>query len=110
MRILLAVSPLMYRETLAHVIRTNRPNAQVHLAEPEDLAREAASFGPHLIVCSDDAQEVQGVGVPSWVVLRYYQNHMSASVVLDGRGPYLIEDISIEDLLRVIDEAQRLVA
>ena len=109
MRILLAVSPLMYRETLAHLIRTNRPNTQVHLAEPEDLAREAASFGPHLIVCSDDAQEVQGVGVPSWVVLRY-QNHMSASVLLDGRDPYLIEDISIEDLLRVIDETQRPVA
>ena len=59
MRILLAVSPLMYRESLAHLIRTNRPNAQVHLAEPEDLAREAASFGPHLIVCSEDAREVQ---------------------------------------------------
>ena len=49
------------------------------------------------------------MSVPSWIVIRY-QNHMSASVLLDGRDPYLIEDISIEDLLGVIDETQRLVA
>jgi hypothetical protein len=81
----------------------------VHLADPEALDREASSFSPHLIVCNDNAEEVRRVSVPSWIVIRY-QNHMSASVVLDGRDPYLIEDISIEDLLRVIDETQRLVA
>jgi hypothetical protein len=110
MRILVALSPMMYREAIAHIIRANRPNAEVRLAEPEGLDREASSFGPHLIVCSDDPQEfVPGVSVPSWVVIRY-QDSMSASVFLDGRDPYLIEDISNEDVLGVIDETQRLVA
>ena len=109
MRILLAVSPLMYRETLAHVLRTHRTNAEVYLADPVDLDREASSFAPHLIVCSDDAPEVRGDSIPSWVVIRY-QASMSASVFLGGRDPYLIQDISIEDLLGVLDETQRLVA
>ncbi len=109
MRILVAVSPTMYRQTIAHFLRTNRPNDEVNLADPEDLDREASSFGPHLIVCTDDVhQEVRGVSVPSWVVIRY-QDNMSASVFLDERDPYLIQDISTEDLLGVVDETQRLV-
>jgi DNA-binding NarL/FixJ family response regulator len=108
MRILLAVSPIMYRETIAHVLRTNRPNVEVHLTGPEDLDREASSFGPDLIVCSDDAPGVRGVSVPSWVVIRYHDT-MSSSVLLDGQDPRLIQDITLEDLLGVIDETQRLV-
>jgi hypothetical protein len=109
MRILVAVSPIMYRQTLAHVIRTNRPNAEVCLADPEFLDREAASFLPHLIVCNDNAPEVRGVSVPSWIVIRYH-DHLSASVFLDKQDPRLVQDIAIEDLLEVIDETQRLVA
>jgi hypothetical protein len=109
MRILVAVSPLMYRQTLAHVIQTNRPNVEVCLADPGSLDREAASFGPHLIVCNDNAPEVRGVSVPSWIVIRYH-DHLSASVFLDKQDPRLIQDIAIEDLLEVIDETQRLIA
>jgi hypothetical protein len=109
MRILVAVSPLMYRQTLAHVIRTNRPYVEVCLADPEFLDQEAASFGPHLIVCNDNAPEVRGVSVPSWIVIRYH-DHLSASVFLDKQDPRLVQDIAIEDLLEVIDETQRLIA
>jgi hypothetical protein len=34
----------MYRETLAHVIRKNRPDDDVRLADPHALDREASSF------------------------------------------------------------------
>ena len=110
MRILVAVSPTMYRETLAHFIGTNRPGDQVRLADPQDLDSEAASFRPHLIVCSDNAPDVgDEVSFPSsWVVIRYHDN-LSASVFLDGRDPRLVQDMTIEDLLRVTDEARRLV-
>ena len=109
MRILLALAPTMYRETLANSLRRDRPDDEVRLVEPQALDREASSFRPHLIVCNDDTPEVREVSVPSWVVIRY-QNSMSASVFLDGRDPYRIEDISVEDLFGVIDETERLVA
>lgn len=98
----------MYRETLGHIIRINRPNDDVRLADPDALDQEASSFRPHLIVCSDSASEVQEVSVPSWVVIRY-QDSLSASVSLDGQEPRLIQDIAIEDLLGVIEETQRMV-
>jgi hypothetical protein len=108
MRILVAVAPTMYRETLAHVIRKDRPDDDVRLADPHSLDQEASSFRPHLIVCTDNVPEVRGVSVPSWVVIRYH-DHLSASVFLDGQDPRLVQDIAIEDLLGVVDETQRLV-
>ncbi len=57
MRILIAVAPTMYRETLAHILRINRRNDDVRLAEPDALDREASSFRPHMILCSDTASE-----------------------------------------------------
>jgi hypothetical protein len=109
MRILIAVAPTMYRDTLAHVLRTDRPNDDVRLADPQALDREASSFRPHLIVCNDNATEVrEEVSVPSWIVIRFH-DHLSASVFLDGQDPHLIQDISIEDLIWVVEETQRLV-
>ncbi len=108
MRILVAVAPKMYRETLENILRTERPNDDVRLADPQILDREAPSFRPHLIVCSDNASEVRDVSIPTWVVIRY-QDSLSASVSLDGQGTRLIQDIEIEDLLGVVEETQRLV-
>ena len=108
MRILLAIAPTMYRQTLAHSIRKECPNDDVCLADPDALDREASSFHPHMIVCNDSASEVQEVSIPSWVVIRYHDS-LSASVFLDGEDPRLIQDISIEDLLGVVEETQRLV-
>jgi hypothetical protein len=69
-----------------------------------------ASFGPHLIVSTNDAPEVREEGsVPSsWVVIRYH-DHLSASVFVDGQDPRLVQDIAIEDLLGVVEETRRLV-
>ena len=110
MRILVVVAPTMYRQTLAHILRTNRPDDDVRLADPQALDREASSFRPHLVVCNDNAPEVrEEVSVPSWVVIRVH-DHLSASVFLVGQDPRLIQDIAIEDLIWVVQETQRLVA
>jgi hypothetical protein len=109
MRILLAVAPTMYRQTLAHILTTASPNDEVRLADPKALDWEASSFRPHLIVCSDNASEVrEEVSVPSWVVIRYHDN-LAASVFLDGQDTRLIQDMTFEDLLEVVQETQRLV-
>src|SRR3954469_20989599 len=39
-----------YRETLTHLLRRNRPNDVVRLAESDALDRVASSFRPHMIV------------------------------------------------------------
>ena len=109
MRTLVAVAPTMYRGTLAHIIRSARPDDEVRLADPQALDSEAASFHPHLIVCNDDVPEVREVSVPSWVVIRYHDS-LSASVFLDEQDPRLVQDMSIEDLIGVVEETQRLVA
>ncbi len=109
MRILVAVAPTMYRETLAHILRRNRPDDDVRLADPHSLDREASSLGPHLMVCNDNASKVrEGDSVPSWVVIRYH-DHLSASVFVKGQEPRLIEDISIEYMLGVVEETRSLV-
>jgi len=107
-RILLAVAPTMYREAFAHILlqREDHPTDEVRLTYPDTIEREAASFLPHLIVCSDDATKVRTVSVPSWVVIRYH-DRLSASVSLDLQGTRLIQDPTIEDLLGVIEEARR---
>jgi hypothetical protein len=107
MRILLAITPSMYRQTLAHIFRRDRPNDDVRLADPASLDREASSFRPHLIVCNDSAQEVLEVSVPSWVVIRYHDS-LGASVFLEGQDTRLVQDITLEDLFGVVEETQRL--
>lgn len=106
MRILIALAPTMYRETLANVLRTHRPNDDVRLADPRVLDREAPPFRPDLIVCNDDASEVRKVSVPCWIVIRYHDS-LSASVFLDGQDTRLIQDIEIEDVLWLVEETQR---
>ena len=108
MRILIAIAPAMYRETLANALRNHRSNDEVRFADLQALDREAALFRPHLIVCNDNASEVQEISVPSWVVIRY-QDSLNASVFLDGQDTQLIQDIDIEELLGVVEETQRLV-
>jgi hypothetical protein len=108
MRILVALTPTMYRQTLVHILRRDRPDDDMRLADPQTLDREACSFRPHLIVCNDNVSEVREVSVPSWVVIRYHDS-LSASVFIDGQDTRLIQDISLEDLLVVVEETQRLV-
>jgi hypothetical protein len=108
MRILVAVTPIMYRQTLAHILRTDRPNDDVHVADPEALEQEASSFRPHLIVCTDNVSEVREVSVLSWVVIRYHDS-LSASIFLEGQATRLVQDIALEDLIEVVEETQRLV-
>jgi hypothetical protein len=106
MRILVAVAPTMYREAFAHILRREgHPNDEVHLAYPDDLDREAASFHPHLIVSSNEASEVRMVSVPSWFVIRYH-DILSASVSHDLQATRLIQDPTTEDLLAVVEEAR----
>ncbi len=65
-RILVANSPRMYRESLALSILRHRPNFEVMVASPEDLVGAMEHFAPHALVRDDDGA---GTGTPDGVVV-----------------------------------------
>jgi hypothetical protein len=105
MRVLVSVSPRMYRETMALSIHRHRPGHEVRMASPEASAKEVARFRPHLLVRNDTDGLSPDVlaGVPFWVEVGY-SDGMDARLSADGEVSEA-SDISMEDLLRVVDEA-----
>ena len=53
MRVLVAVSPRMYREAIALSIQRHRPGLEVRLSPPEGANEELASFRPDLLIHDD---------------------------------------------------------
>ena len=59
MRVLVANTPLMYRESLALTIQRARPNFEVLLADSEKLDGRVESLAPHALVRDDDGLETR---------------------------------------------------
>ena len=86
-------------------LRTLRPAVEVTLAGPEDLDAETERLSPELVVCNDATQGVRESG-SSWVEVR----------ALDGQGMNIciggklstVENAGMEDMLKVVDETERL--
>jgi hypothetical protein len=109
MRVLVVLTPLMYREAIAHSLSQHRPHLEVRIAGPEAAEEELRTFAPHLLVHTDtdglDRAALEGVS--SWVEIGY-SDTMDAWIY---SGEYLAkyEDISTAILLGVADEvAERL--
>jgi hypothetical protein len=101
-RVLVTVSPKMYREAVATSIQRNRPGIEVRLAPPEDTEEELASFRTDLLIHDDTAPIPEEVldGVPTRVEM-LYSDSMDARVRADGMVSQL-RDMSTEDLLRTV--------
>ena len=111
-RVLVALSPRMYREAVALSIHRNRPGlVDVKLAPPEAAEAELASFRPHLLIHNDARYAGRSGAVPipeaaleavphHLAVL--YSDGMDARLSADGRLTEL-RDASTEDLLRAVD-------
>lgn len=110
MRVLVTVKPQMYRETLALALHEHRPDAEVMIAPSESLDGEVTRFRPHLLLRSDD----DGAGPESLNAIAcrievLYSNGMGARIDLNGRIRE-IKDMSLDDLLQVVDEAEGLIS
>jgi hypothetical protein len=108
-RILVTVKPQMYRETLALTLHEHRPDAEVMIAPSESLDGEVTSFRPHLLVRNDD----DGAGPESLNAIAcrieiLYSDGMGARINLNGRIRE-IEDMCVDDLLQIVDEAEGLI-
>lgn len=109
MRILLTVAPLMYREALAIAVHRRRPDIEVLLVPPANLDGQADGFAPHLLVRNDtDGADMKRLtDVLCWVEV-LYSDGLDARVSLDGEVRE-IKDISIDDLIGIIEQTERLI-
>jgi hypothetical protein len=104
-RILVALTPRMYREVIGLSLHQHRPDADVLICPPEALEGEIGRFGPHLVVLDDnDGGAPDGLSeVLCWVEILLGAS-MDARISVDGRARE-VKDICTEDLLAVVDEA-----
>jgi hypothetical protein len=116
-RVLVALSPRMYREAVALSIQQGRPGlVEVMLAPPEAMEEELASFRPHLLVHNEASADACDGAVPvaetALQAVPYrlevlYSNGMDARISADGRLTE-VPDASTEDLLAAVDAASLL--
>ena len=108
MRILITITPRMYREVLALSIHRRRPDFEVLLAPPWSLDGKAEHFGPHVLVQGPD--EAGLPTLPDGVLCRIQlldNGRMDATIELDGTASE-VHDVCLEDLLEVLEEAESL--
>ena len=107
MRVLIAIAPTMYWETLELALLRYRPHLEVRITDPDDLDREVTGFEPHVVVCNHATPAVLQI-VPSWVVVPYHSS--DATIHIQGQGESTVEDIAVGDLFAVIDETEELLS
>jgi hypothetical protein len=105
LRILITITPRMYREAIAFYLRQRRAGYEIRIAAPEDAEEEVRVFAPRLLVRNDtDGLDPRVLmNVPCWIEV-LYSDSMDARICVDGRVEEN-RDISMEELLRVADEA-----
>ena len=108
MRILITIKPLMYRESLALNLQGRRRDLEVMIAPTAHLDGQAEGFRPHLLIRNDtDGVDMDLMrGIRCWIEI-LYSDGMDARVSLDGEV-WNVTDISMEDLLEIVDRTEKL--
>lgn len=109
-RVLVALEPRMYAETLAFSLGKHRPRAEVSLLGPlEDLAAEARRLGPHLIVANRVPPEVRA-GASFWVEVAEPlggggTGRLGARISANGYSR-VVDDVDTGHMLAALDQAE----
>ena len=110
MRILVTISPRLYREVTALSIHHRYPDFEVMLAPPDSLDGEAERFGPHALV-QDADEEGLPPAVPDGVVCRVSvlktTDRLDATIEVVGTSSE-VHDVCLEDLFGMLEKAERL--
>ena len=109
MRILVTVSPLMYREAIALAIHDRRPDSEVLLAPPWPTDVRTVRFGPHVLVHDAEGagpSPALAGGVACRVRVRV-ADRVDATVESGGTLTE-VRDADLEDLFGALDEAEGL--
>jgi hypothetical protein len=108
-RILVANSPRMYRESLALAIHRHSPTFEVLIAAPKDLDRVVERFVPHALVRDDDGGATGAPeGVVCWVGI-IIDNRLNARIGMKGRISE-VHDVSLDEFLAALDKAEELLS
>jgi hypothetical protein len=108
-RILITITPRMYREVLALSIHRRRPHFEVLLAPPRSSDGEIEHFGPHVLM-QDGKEALALLGLPDGVLCRVRMlttERVDATVELDGTASE-VRDVLFEDLFEVLVKAEAL--
>ena len=110
MRILVTVKPQMYRETLALAIQKHRTDDEIMLAPADSLDGEVTEFNPDLLVRNDNDGQVQKYldAIPCRIEV-LFSDGMDVRVNLGGQVRE-IKDMSVEDLVSVLDEVEAFIS
>jgi hypothetical protein len=107
MRVLIAITPALYQQTLALFVKERRPSVEVETTELANLDSDVERFEPDLVICHKTSTEVRK-RVFSLIEI-HYTNGLDAIVSIEGKETR-IGDINIEDLLAALDETEGLVS
>lgn len=98
MRVLVTVSPRIYREAVAFSLQSSRPDIEVRAASPKDAELEPAGFRAYLLVHNDiDGLGSEAMGSVFCRVEVPYSDGMDARV-RTGETVSQVPDMSTEDL------------
>jgi hypothetical protein len=104
-RVLVAFEPHIYREVLAFHLCQQRPLSEVVLASPQTLRDEAKRMRPHLIVANEVPPMLREMGFFSYWVELHTGERLDADIRV-GPSSTIIHDVSLQDLLAVVDKAE----
>jgi hypothetical protein len=102
MRMLIAIEPRAYSQTIGYTVRTLRPRYVVRTVDPDLLGAEIECCAPNLVLCSLPRPITLGEG-PTWVEFRPYARP-GEQISVNGRRLGL-ESVEFADLLSILDEA-----
>ncbi len=105
MRVLAACEPRYYREVIGEALRGLRPAVEVVIIDPEELEDGVNHLDPDLVISVRPASIDPG-GRSAWVQFVPYEKP-AATISLGGRRQEL-EELMVEDLLWVVDQAEEL--
>ena len=101
-RVLLANEPRSYRQAIAQVLRTLRPDLAVDETEQASLDRELRRGVPQLVICSHATPTVRE-NAPAWV--EPYTDIGPLSSGVSGKERSTVPGIELDDILRIVDRA-----
>ncbi len=106
MRVLIAIEPRAYGQTIGFTVRALRPRYAVEVLDPDLLGAEVERRAPDLVLCSLPRPLLSDEGPATWVQFRPYAEPREQIRVNDR---YLgLESVEFDDLLSILDEAESL--
>jgi hypothetical protein len=103
--VLISIEPHAYQEAIGIAIRDLRPHLEVRIIEPEDLQAEVARLDPEVVIGGLPEAATAGARF-AWAEFRPYDE--PAARIRVGARYWKLRDVSFEDLLFVVDGAERL--